>query len=362
MPIGKANGIYKNIIPENLAAFLLRKIVERNDLSYQEIDEVILANAFGTGGNMARYAALSAGLSENIPALTIDSQCSGGLRAVEIGNALLKSIHANFVIVGGMESQSLSPKKAYQSHDERFDSSSPYYSTARFSPGQSGAFPLLDAAERVALKYGILKEDMVKWAIESHQKAFWAEEQGLIISFIEKMDKSHRDQSIRPELDLFRLATNKLIDRTVSAHYNDAAACILLGKENDKLKPLARIIATASVGYNPDFAPEGVIYATKKLFENTDLKLSDVDLFEINESFALIPLIFAKVFGVEDSKINALGGNLAYGHPFGASGTINLIHLIAALQSKKLKYGLVVIPAAGGQATAVLIENVTNVF
>ena len=127
-----------------------------------------------------------------------------------------------------------------------------------------------------------------------------------------------------------------MIDRTVSAHYNDAAACILLGNTNSKLIPIAKIIASVSVGVHPDFAPEGVIFATKKLFETSEIKIEEVDLFEINESFALIPLIFAKVFGVEKSNINVLGGNLAYGHPFGASGTINLIHLIASLKYKKL--------------------------
>ncbi|MCP9753749.1 thiolase family protein [Lacihabitans sp. CCS-44] len=358
VPIGKANGIYKNILPENLAAFLIQKLLIRNNLSNNEIEEVILSNAFGTGGNMARYASLSSGLDESISAFTIDSQCSGGLKSVEIGASLIKSAARKLLIAGGMESKSLAPKKAYQSHDERFESNQEFFTTAKFSPNQVGDFPLLEAAKNVALKYEITKEQMLVWANLSHHKAFFAKENGILEPFIEKISKSHKDQSIRHEIDLFKLATNHLIDRTVSAHYNDAAACVLMGNAQEKLKPLARIIATTSVGIHPDFAPEGVIFATKKLFDSSKIKIDDVDLFEINESFALIPLIFAKVFGVEKSKINVLGGSLAYGHPFGASGAVNLIHLIASLKFKKLKYGLAVIPAAGGQATAVLIENI----
>lgn len=358
MPIGKANGIYKNILPENLAAFLIQELLIRNNLSNLEIEEVILANAFGTGGNMARYASLSAGLDESISAFTIDSQCSGGLKAVELGTSLIKSSARKLLIVGGMESKSLAPKKVYQSNDERFDSNKEFFTTAKFSPNQVGDFPLLEAAKNVALKYGITKEEMLVWANDSHRKASFVPENGILDFFIEKIAQNHSDQSIRPDVDLARLSTKNLIDRTVSAHYNDAAACILLGDSNSKLKPIAKIISSASIGLHPEFAPEGVIFATKKLFDSSEIKIEEVDLFEINESFALIPLIFAKVFGVEKSKINVLGGNLGYGHPFGASGAINLIHLIASLKYKKLKYGLVVIPAAGGQATAVLIENI----
>ena len=356
VPIGKANGIYKHILPEHLAAFLIQKLIERNKLDPDEVQEVIFANAFGTGGNMTRYASLSAGLPESISAFTIDSQCSGGLKAVELGFILLKSVQQKLMIVGGMESKSLAPKKAYQSHDERFDSNKTFFTTAKFSPNQLEDFPLLAAAKNVALKYEITKEQMLVWANASHQKAFQA--QSILKPFIERISENHSDQSIRAQSDLFKLTSNELIDRTVSAHFNDAAACILIGNTHEKLKPLAKIIATASVGCSPEHAPEGVIFATEKLFENSKIGIEQIELFEINESFALIPLIFAKVFEIDAVKINVLGGNLAYGHPFGASGAINLIHLIASLKFKKLKYGLTVIPAAGGQATAVLIENI----
>jgi acetyl-CoA C-acetyltransferase len=336
---------------------LIKKLIERNDLLPHQIDEVVLANAFGTGGNMARYASLSANLPDSVSSFTIDSQCSGGLKSVDLAYSMIKSDAASLVIAGGMESKSLAAKKAYQAHDERFDANNEFYTTAKFSPEQSAEFPLLTAAQNVAVKYDVSKEEMLAWAKDSHRKAFFARENQVLNPFVEKIANSHQDQSIRNGVDLIQLATNDLIDRTISAHYNDGAACVLIGHDQSSLRPIAKIIATASAGVAPDFAPEGVIFATQKLLEKIKFSISQIDLFEINESFALIPLIFAKVFGLDHHQMNTLGGTLAYGHPFGASGAINLIHLIAALQHKNLKYGLVVIPAAGGQATAMLVEK-----
>ena len=353
LPIGKANGIYKNTIPEDLAAFLLVEILKRNSLRGDEIEEVIMSNAFGTGGNMARYASFKAGIPETIPAFTVDFQCAGGLKVIEIAQAILSK--KNLILAGGMESKSLAPKKAYQVNDERNTSESGIYVTAKFSPNQSADFPLIDAAERVVLKYEISKNEMMKWAENSHLKAIDARKSGILDSFLVKISDTDFDQSIKSGINLQKHCTPDLIDRTVSAHFNDGAACVLMGKENSNLIPKAKILAIESIGYDPEYAPEGVIPVVKLLLKNANISLNEIDLFEINESFALIPLIFAKEFGVEKNKINVLGGNLAYGHPFGASGTINLIHLLAALNPKQK--GIVAIPAAGGLATAMLIEK-----
>ncbi|MCP9770017.1 thiolase family protein [Lacihabitans sp. LS3-19] len=357
LPIGKANGIYKNIIPEELMAFVLKNLLIRNKLYSENIDEVILANAFGTGGNMARFAALSAGFSIENSVFTIDSQCSGGLKSLEIANAYLTSGMKNLIIAGGMESKSFAPTKAYQSQDPRFQLENPFFSTAQFSPNQESEFPLIKAAENVANKYQISKAEMLEWATASHKKASSDFSKNAVESFVVKINEKHEDQSIKGNTDLDKLATENMIDRTVSAHYNDGAAAVLIGNENELLKPIAKILAVESVGCSPVYAQEGVINATDKLLKVANLKIQEIDLFEINESFALIPLIFAKVFGVAKEKINVLGGNLAHGHPFGASGTINLIHLLASLKLKNKKVGLVAIPAAGGQATAMLVEK-----
>ncbi len=349
LPIGKANGIYKDTIPEALMAAVLNELQARAGVLP---DELILANAFGTGGNMGRYASLLAGFPETVPVTTIDSQCSGGLRAVELGCAVLGSGHAERVIAGGMESRSMAPLKSYRDGDPR--KTGPYYTTAVFAPGEPGT--LLKAAENTALKHRISKAEMLQWTQESHRKASDPEIQNLLRPFIHRLAAGHQDQSIRPGTDFRALSTGELIDRTVSAHYNDGAAAVMLGNRPENA--LAKIVATYTTGWDPRFAPEAVLPAAAGVLRKAGFTAGDIDIFEVNESFSLIPAIFAKEFRVGPGKINLLGGNLAYGHPFGASGTLNLIHLVAALKWKNAKRGLVVLPAAGGLATAMIIENV----
>lgn len=359
LPIGKANGIYKGTIPEALMAAVLKEIQARAGVLP---DELILANAFGTGGNMGRYASLLAGFPETIPVTTIDSQCSGGLRAVELACAVLGSGHAERVIAGGMESRSMAPLKSYRDGDPR--KTGPYYTTAVFAPGGPAAGDppagepdtLLKAAEKTALKHRISKAEMLRWTEDSHRKAANPEIQNLLHPFIHRLAPEHRDQSVRPGTDFNALSTGQLIDRTVSAHYNDGAAAVLLGNRPENA--LAKVVAAYTTGWDPRFAPEAVLPATAGVLEKAGFTPDDIDIFEVNESFSLIPAIFAKEFNVRPDRINVAGGNLAYGHPFGASGTINLIHLIAALKWKNAKRGLVVLPAAGGLATAMIIENV----
>lgn len=351
VPIGKANGIYKNTIPEDLAAVLMLHIMNKKPENIAT--EIILANAFGTGGNMARYAALKAGMSINTVATTIDSQCSGGLRAIEMACFALNA--NDQVLAGGMESKSLAPIKAYQNTDPRKKPNFYSYEIAQFSPNQKSENALLLAAENVAKKYEIQKSEMWKQTLISHQRAHLAK--NIVAQFIIKLDSQHTDQSIRSNISLeflTKASENTLIDRTVAAHYNDGAAMILISN-SPYIKPLAEIIATATVGNEPDLAPEGVLFATEKVIKKSGIKIDDISNFEVNESFALTPIIFSQYFNVALHKINILGGCLAYGHPFGASGTIQIIHLIASLKPGQL--GLAVCPGAGGQATAVIIKK-----
>ncbi len=363
LPIGKANGIYKNIFPEKLIAFLLKALVVRNNLHPQQISEIVLANAFGTGGNMARYASLLAGLPDFVSSFTLDSQCSGGLKAVELGAALVNFQNNSLVIAGGLESKSLEPIKFYHKNDERSNAACLQFDVAKFSPNQISLTPLLDAANATADFFDITKLEMMDWTVKSHKKAILAREKGALIPYLEKIEPHHFDQSIKLNLTLeklYELGSLSKIDFTNSAHFNDGAALVLLANQNyvnnHSCSFLARIIASSSVGFKPEMAPSALIEAVKLVLNQANLTCENIDLFEINESFAVTPLAFAKEFSVGHNRINVLGGNLAYGHPFGASGTINLMHLIASLRLNKKKRGLVAIPAAGGLATAMLIE------
>ncbi len=365
LPVGKANGLYKTVLPEHFTAHLLRAFREKYPVLETSLDEVLLGNAVGTGGNMARYALLEAGFPETIPATTLDLQCGAGLRALVAGEAQLRSGQSDCLLVGGLESASLVPRRQYHPRDERFTDEATFYERARFAPANRGG-DLLQAAENAARSYGISKESMLAWTVESHSRANEILRTEALRTSIVPWEGTWIDQPIRPKLTLENLRatqTDRLIDHTNAAHRHDGAALLLLGSAEFCKKtgsdPQFRVAASALAGGSPDLAPLGVIWATEKLLAKTGLAIGAIDLFEVNESFAVKPLAFQKHWSVPAQKINIFGGNLAYGHPFGASGAINALHLMRALAFTHQRLGLVTAGAAGGLGVAVLIENLT---
>ncbi len=362
LPIGKANAIYKTTIPEVLASILLAKFYNKFDFLKNETDEIILGNALGTGGNMARYAAIDAGFDIKIPAYTVDAQCASGLKAIILADNQIKA-GANCVLAGGMESNSLAPKRQYHPNDVRFINDNTYYTQASFAPPQFGYDEsLILAAENVANHLGISKNMMMNWAAESHQKANKASDNEYFTELILPFKDTIKDQSIKPKLTfetLQKSQSEKLIDYTNTAHLHDGAAVHFLASEHfcnqHGIKPAFQILATATTAGPPNRAPMGVIWAVENLLQKTGLKPDEIDLYEVNESFAINVLAFAQHFQVKHDKINTFGGSLAFGHPFGASGAINLLHLMGAMKAKNVKKGIVTIAAAGGLGMAVLL-------
>jgi acetyl-CoA C-acetyltransferase len=348
-PICKQNGAFKHIIPEELASKIFTEILQKNNVPHSQVSNIFMANAFGTGGNMARNASLRAFSDNSIACTTIDAQCSGGLRAIEIGNKFC--MNDSYVLAGGMESCSLAPEKFYHKLDPRFSLSA--YSQAEFSP-ENSENSLFDAAKNVALKYDISKAEMLEWTFDMHQRACSAINSAK--KYILDFEEISIDQSLRPDLSLDewqKLQTEKLIDRTTAARPADAAAVLLLSKNSKNA--ISKIICSVSIGSGPGFAPEGVIDVTEKLIEKAGIDLSEITAFEISDSFAVNALSFAKKIKIEKSKINKSGGILAYGHAYGATGAINVIHLLASL--RKGEKGLLAVPGAGGQASGMIIEK-----
>ena len=366
LPVGKAGGLYKTTIPERFTAHLLRAFREKYPALETELDELVLGTAVGTGGNPARYALLEAGFSPQLPATTLDYQCGGGLRALMAGAAQVQSGQSDCLLVGGMESASLAPRRQYHPRDERFGGETDFYERAGFAPPAFGGSDLIEAAENAALDQGLSKAELMAWNVESHRRAAETAKAETLKPGIVPWNGVWADQPIRPNLtlDVLRAGqTARLTDHTTAAHRHDGAAVLLLGSgkfcEKWKLKPSFRVVASALAGGPPHLAPLGVVWATEKLLAQTGTAISDVDLFEVNESFALKPVAFARRWGIPAEKINTFGGNLAYGHPFGASGAINTLHLMRALQTTGGRLGLVTAAAAGGLGAAVLIENLS---
>ena len=368
LPIGKANGRYKNILPEVFTAYLLKYFPLKYPFLHDNLDEIILGNAFGTGGNMARYALLEAGFKSEIPATTIDMQCGSGLKSIILADGILRGGNGHCILAGGMESNSLAPKRQYHRRDSRFIDTETNFTQATFAPPQFEDTDMKKAAENVAKLYHISKDEMMLWTVESHEKAIKSYDIQYFTNIIASSFDTHMlifDQAVKRDLTLEILKktqTTHLIDHTNTAHLHDGAAIVLMANETfcvkNNVTPKYKIVATTVAGGLPNLSPLGVVWATEKLLKQQNISINNIDLFEINESFAVKPLVFIKHFNVEAEKVNTFGGNLAYGHPFGASGTINLIHLMQAMAFKNGRFGLVAVGVAGGLGAAVLIERI----
>ncbi len=351
---GKKNGAYKRILPEELTAHLLNTIKKRN--SIVEPKEIILANSIGTQGNPARNTHLRSIYNQDISSFTVDAQCGGFYKALEL--AYFKAIcTSTSVIAGGMESNSLMPTRYYHKNDPRYIGETPFF-YAEFSNKQSGS--LINAAANLALEYKITHNEMWAWTKASHQKAKKSFECALfekhVINF-ENMNLGF-DETLKNNLEALdeKVGRSKeIIDASNTADLHDGAGLCLLSLEKTN-ETLAAIKHITFVGLSPDEAPKGAINSTEKLLQEKGIAISDIELFEINESFAVKPLAFAKHFKVDHQKINILGGNLAMGHPYASSGVINLINLILSLKLQKKRRGLLTAGIAGGLGVSLLIE------
>lgn len=371
-PIGKTGGFLKDLLPENLASLVLNQVLAKYVLTPNNVDQVILGNAVGPGGNIARVSVLAAGWPYSTPAITIDTQCGSGLSAVNLAFSQILSGEADMIIAGGVESTSMAPRRQFNPTDPRFQGENVYYKRAPFSTPSVGDPDIGDAAEHLAKHLSISREDMDLLALESHKRASLTQKQGLFNDIITPIRSSGKiidsDECIRNRITLKLLERMKPVfvdggkitaGNTCLKH--DGAAVILLASEHAvkkyNLKPQGMITGTASCGCDPNAFPLGPVSSIQKLLEKNNLQLKDVDAMEINEAFAVKILACCQQLRFSLQKTNILGGALAYGHPYGASGAIILLHLLKALQQVNGRLGIASIGAVGGMGVATLIER-----
>ena len=367
-PIAVAGTKFKNIRPEIFGAEVLKALRRKFNLSH--VDEIICGNAVGTGGNIARTMMLEAGFDEKISALTVDRQCAGGAAAISIGYAKIFSGLCDCVIAGGTESASLQPLRIYHPNDERFklvaakNIPGGYY-TAQFSPGEIDPLAMLRGAERVTVAEKISKDELDDCAIESHKRAAAAVE--LLRENIVEVNGLKKDTGIKPNIGKkllerapLPLGAGTLTSAGNACRINDGAAFVVLANENfvksGNFEPQAKILSATSGGVNPHESPRGTMKIADKLLQMNGLKYSDLAAIEFNESFAVIDVLFDRAHGELSERYNRLGGALAYGHPYGASGAILMIHLLKSLEISGGGSGLLSIAGAGGTGEAILIE------
>ncbi|RAK11085.1 acetyl-CoA C-acetyltransferase [Halanaerobium saccharolyticum] len=373
--IGKTGGHFKKMLPEDLTAEVLNALLEKYKLEAADINQVILGNAVGPGGNIARLSLLKAGWPLSIPATTIDFQCGSALSSINMAAALIKSGQSEIIVAGGLESTSLEIKKKLNKNDPRFQEKSDFLERAFFSPAEIGDPDMGIGAENVAELYdNISREEMDRWAIKSHQKALEAQQTGLLDDIILSV-KNTRNELIDKDEGIRKNISYKLLKRLKpvfkkegkitagnSCLTHDGAAAVVLVSEaflkENNLKAEAEFIMGRDRGVDPNLSPMGPVPVVREILAENKLNTSNLDAVEINEAFAVKILACSQELGLDLAKVNILGGALAYGHPYGASGAIILLHLLQSLKKINGQYGLAAMGAAGGQGVGTLIKKI----
>lgn len=387
---GRPDGALHEVAPVDLAAMALAALRERNGLDTALVDDVVLGCVESVGeqaGNIARAAALNAGYADTAGGAQINRLCASGLEAVNVAAGQVMSGQSDLVVAGGIESMSRVPM------------------------GQSGAGPQAVkpslamrtyyapqgiAADMIATRWGFSREDVDSYAVESQQRAAraWSEVRfaGSIVPVKDQLGLTllARDEHLRPETTLQSLSALKpsfaeigeeggfdavLLQRYPdferirhvhhaenSAGMVDGAAALLIGSKEAGaaagLRPRARIRAFCSIGSEPAIMLTGPENVARKLLRRARMSVNDIDLFELNETFASVVLLFRRVMGLDPEKLNANGGAIAMGHPLGATGAMMLGTLVDELERAGRGTGLALAGAGSGLGTATLVERI----
>jgi len=377
-PTGRYRGSLANVRADHLAAHLLEVLAERNEGLVEHVDDVVFGCVTQVGeqsANIARTALLSAGWPYTIPGLTIDRKCGSGEAAVHQAVGAIASGTADVVIAGGAESMS---RVRMGGNREIYGEAFGWAINERYTLGGQGA-----AAETICDKWELTRTELDVFALESHKRAHHAAISGYFGREIAKVPVAklseknadniaeflERDETIRPTSTLEKMSTLKTVFRedggrvtagNASQISDGAAALVLMSEEKAKslnLKPRARIRAFTTVGSDPELMLTGPLTATSSVLKKAGLDISDIDLFEVNEAFAPVPLMWMRETGVDHARLNVNGGAIALGHPLGASGARIMTTLLHELERRKSKFGLQTICCAGGLGTATIIER-----
>ncbi|EJC83839.1 acetyl-CoA acetyltransferase [Rhizobium leguminosarum bv. trifolii WSM2297] len=375
-PIGRAFGSLSTVAAEDLLAPIIRRIVAETGIAPEAIDDVMVGNAAGGGGNIGRLAALAAGLPMAVPGVAIDRQCGSGLEAIIMAARLIQAKAGACFLAGGVESVSTAPWRVEQ---PKANGALPrFYGRARFSPETVGDPDMGIAAENVARQFGITRQRQDELALRSHRLAVAAAETGLFRPEIVEIATGHglveRDECPRPTTSIEALANLRpvfLADGSVTAGnacpVNDGACLVLvisrgMARSLGIEKGLA-FIDSAAAGVDPNLLGIGPVASTRKLMQRQPgLSLFSLDAIEFNEAFAAQVLASLDQLDISADAVNSEGGAIALGHPFGASGAILVTRLYSQLVRgdswSPAATGLAMIGTGGGIGLTALFEAV----
>lgn len=379
-PIGKMGGSLSTVSAAELGAIVIKAALKRSGVAADQVDEVLMGCVLqaAQGQNVARQAAIAAGLPNEVPALTLNNVCGSGLKCVNLAAAMIQAGQAEIVVAGGMENMS---RAVYALQDARYG--------YRMNDGKLVDTMIRDSlwdafhdyhmgitAENLAQQYAISREMQDAFSAGSQQKCEHAQKENRfadeIVPVPVKVKKDtilfERDEYPRDGVTQESLATLKpafLKDGTVTAGnasgINDgAAAVVVMSAEAAKrlgVVPMARWVTGASAGVDPAIMGIGPVYATRKALAQAELPLKDIDLIEANEAFASQSIAVGMELGWDTDKVNVNGGAIALGHPVGASGTRILVTLLHELKRRNARYGLATLCVGGGMGVAAIVER-----
>jgi len=371
-PVGKFQGALSAFTATKLGAIVVREAVKRAGVEPSQVDECIMGNvlAAGLGQNPARQAALFGGLPPEVSAFTINKVCGSGLKAVALAVQAIQTGNAEIVVAGGMESMSNAPyllpqaRKGYRMghgtvvdsmiHDGLWDCYNDYHMGV--------------TAEAVAEKHSISRREQDEYAKASHVKALAAWNEGRFQAEVVPVELFAMDEAIRPDVSLEALSALRPAfkkDGTVTAGnapgVNDAAAAVVVMSgakaKSLGLHPLVTIRAQATSGLDPKWVMLAPVTGVQKLLSKAGWRMEDVELFELNEAFAVQALGVMKELGLNPDRVNVNGGAVAIGHPIGASGARILVTLIHEMKRRDVHKGVAALCLGGGNSVAMAVER-----
>jgi len=368
-PIGTRKGALAAVHPADLGAHVLKELVARTGIDPAAVEDVIMGCVTQVGPqalDLARTAWLSAGLPESTPGVTIDRQCGSSQQAVHFAAQGVMSGTQDLVVAAGVENMGMVPMGANAQF--AVDNGLPIYGqgwTERYGTQEISQFR---GAQLMCEKWGYTREQLERFALESHRRAAAAIEAGRFDAEIAPLAGVSQDEGVRPDTSLEKMAGLQplregwALTAAVASQISVGASALLIASERavaeHGLTPLARIVQLALAGDDPVYMLTAPIPATRIALEKAGLGIDDIDVTEINEAFAPVPMAWIDELGADPAKVNPNGGAIALGHPLGATGAVLMTKLVHELRRTGGRYGLQTMCEGGGQANVTIIERV----
>ncbi|MEH0059986.1 acetyl-CoA C-acyltransferase [Auritidibacter ignavus] len=386
-PVGRYGGVLSETRPDDLAALVIRTVIEAANVPSGEVDEVIFGNANGAGEenrNVARMAWLLAGFEDTVPGITVNRLCASGMSAIAQGYYMIVAGAADIVVAGGVESMSRAPwamakpERPFARPGEVADTSIGWrFVNPKHLEHQGRTFSMPETAEQVAQVDNISREDADLFALKSQQRSSIALERGRLSREITPVEVTGRkgtitivdtDEGPRPDTTLETLAGlrpvvkgGSVVTAGNSSSLNDGASAVIVASERavkkHNLIPRARIVDSANAGVPPEIMGIGPVPATTKVLEHSGWRLDDIGAIELNEAFATQSLATIRRLGMDQEIVNSDGGAIALGHPLGSSGARIVLTLARRMEDDGIERGLATMCVGVGQGSAMLLEK-----